>query len=404
MARFVRTGNRLPRTWALAATALLMTAACTGEQPAATPAIAGLPDYVVSDRPTLVIDDDGSPERAFSGAVPWRMPDGSIAVADRGNLEIQLFQRDGSYIQRLARRGNGPGELAGDFRLVVHADTLFVMTRPLAPPEVSAFTPTDGFLYRRRVRSADAPTGLTMVDRLDSGQLMIEQGTGFAVLAQAPVAGTLTADSVRYGILRLESDEDASKVAWLPTLRGSWTVAFPWPNGPIPSGTGPHLLGATTAAAASGDRFWMVDAENGDVRAFDEAGTEVVSTRLPLEHQPQNRHVIERVRDRALASVSRAVDSSRIMAGYDPDGMPGAMPLTSEVHAGVDGELWVRLFDVDDSAPQHFLVLDRTGALKGQATLPAGLVVHQIGADFVLGVRRDSLDVESVLEFSLERP
>ena len=388
---------------AVAAAALLTATACGGEQSATSSTVTEIPEYVVSVRPAIVIDDDGRPERAFSGALPRRMPDGSIAIGDRGNSEINTFGRGGRHLQRLARRGNGPGELRGDFLLTTRADTLFVMSRPPAPPDLSTFTPGGGFLSRTRLHSTDAPTGLTLVDRLESGQLIVERGTGFSVIQQAPSAGVIAADSVRYGILRQRADGEGGDIVWLPTVRRGWTVTFPWPNGPIPASVAAYLLGPTTAAAASADFFWLVDAENGAVRAFDQTGSQVVSTRLPLRHQPIDLRALERQRNRALASANGSLARSRIMAQYDPEMMPDAGPLISSVHAGVDGELWVRLFDPDEAAPQHFLVLDRSGAVMAQATLPPDLAVHQIGADFVLGVHRDSLDVESVLEFSLRR-
>lgn len=399
----MRRGTASHRAYVVAAAALLTATACDGEQSATTSAVTGLPEYVVSVTPSIVIDDDGTPERAFSGALPRQMPDGSIAIGDRGSSEIHTFGRSGNHLQRLARRGNGPGELRGDFLLTSRADTLFVMTRPPAPPDLSTFTPADGFLSRTRLHSTDAPAGLTMVDRLESGQVIVERGTGFSVLQRAPIPGVIAADSVRYGILRQRADGEGGEIVWLPTVRREWTVTFPWPNGPIPASVAPYLLGPETAAAVSADLFWLVDAENGWVRAFDRTGSQVVSTRLPLRHQPIDLHALERQRDRALASVGGPLARSRVMAQYDPEMMPDAAPLISAAHAGIDGELWVRIFDLDEAAPQRFLVLDRKGAVMAQATLPPGLAVHQIGADFVLGVRRDSLGVESVLEFSLRR-
>ena len=89
---------------------------------------------------------------------------------------------------------------------------------------------------------------------------------------------------------------------------------------------------------------------------------------------------------------------------FDPSLLPRTMPLVSTAYAGADGEVWVRLFDLDEkTAPQRFVVVNRDGAEIAQATLPTGLDVQHIGRDFVLVVRRDSVGVESVLEYALQR-
>lgn len=69
-----------------------------------------------------------------------------------------------------------------------------------------------------------------------------------------------------------------------------------------------------------------------------------------------------------------------------------------------DGSVWVRLRDADADGPQRILVLDGDGRAVARAAVPAGLEVQHVGRDFVLGVRRDSLGIESVHEHAVQRP
>ena len=38
------------------------------------------------------------------------MPDGSIAVVDRGNQRVQVFEVEGGFVRSIGSRGQGPGQ------------------------------------------------------------------------------------------------------------------------------------------------------------------------------------------------------------------------------------------------------------------------------------------------------
>jgi hypothetical protein len=381
-------------------------AACGRDDAADALAGGGLPTYTLAEAPALVLEDDGTPEKLFSHVAARRLPDGRVAVADHGALTINVFRRDGGFDTTLARRGEGPGELRGDFYLASRADTLFVMGRPMmAPADVNVFVAHGGFLRHVRPAAGNAPRGMTLHDRLATGQFFVQWGREFRIIDRAPEQGRLIPDSITYGLLPGSGAEGASgDVVWLPPVVRAWQYAYPWTGGPMATAAARYAFAPMTLAAASGDRLWLIHADSGRLRAFDGSGHSVVDTHLAIKPQPFDHDALERRRARELAVARRAVDSSRVRAHYDPDLLPAHAPLFSDARAGTDGELWLRLFDVDDSAPPRYVVVDRDGREIARATLPAGLDVQQIGRDFVLGVRRDSLDVESVVEYALRRP
>jgi hypothetical protein len=81
--------------------------------------------------------------------------------------------------------------------------------------------------------------------------------------------------------------------------------------------------------------------------------------------------------------------------------------------AARDGHLWVEAHATHDEllggspgdvAAGRWSVFTPEGRWLGTARTPAGLRVTEIGADYVLGVAVDSLDVESVRLHAIVKP
>lgn len=390
---------------ALGVSLLTATVAACGRDAAPDPlADSGLPSYVVGEDPALVLEDDGTPEKLFASISARRMPGGEIVVADQGSSAIHVFGRDGRVANRLARRGDGPGELQGAFLATSVADTVFVFGRPpMSPPDVSVYGADSGFLSRFRPAAGNA-RALTVLDRLSTGHLVVQRGWLGRVVREAPELGVLIPDSITYGFYEPSGHGAPGDVVWLPPVQHEWMFAYPWPNGPIPTAASSYPLRGATTAVVSDDRLWLIDMEVGRIRAVDVTGREIVTADLELDAEPFDRAVLEKRRAEGLAAAVRARDSSRVQALYDPKLLPPTAPLGSAAYAGANGEVWIRLFDLDDNSPQRFVIVDRDGRTIARASLPSELDVQHIGADFVLGIRRDSLGVESVHEYTLRRP
>jgi len=359
----------------------------------------GLATFVVSDTAVLVLEDDGTPEKMFARIAARRLPDGTVVVADAGSASIHVFGRDGGVVRRLARRGGGPGEIQGDVRLAVRGDTVLAFGQPpLSAPGITVYAAHAGFVRHERP-PAERVQRVSLLDALDSA-LLVRRGGVFRALNVEPDPAVLRPDSSTYGIATAGSDS----IVWLPATRDAWYVAFPWPGGPIPHSAAPFPQRGGTHVAAAGDRVWFVNGETGDVRAFDASAREVVATRLPVEPRPHDAAALDRRLAHELLSASRALDSSRVRAQWGSAHRPPTAPLADAVHGTADGGVWVREWTAEPGAVQHFVILDRDGRTGARTTVPAGLDVHHVGRDFVLGVRRDSLGVESVHEHAVRWP
>jgi sugar lactone lactonase YvrE len=105
-------------------------------------------------------------------------------------------------------------------------------------------------------------------------------------------------------------------------------------------------------------------------------------------------------RDRRMAALAGAP----VRGGND-----GEVPSRSTVPAFdqlvVDGlgHLWVRDYQADRAAPSRWSVFDQDGRWMGRVEIPTGLLVAQIGPDWILARARDEMDVESVHVYRLTR-
>jgi hypothetical protein len=80
-------------------------------------------------------------------------------------------------------------------------------------------------------------------------------------------------------------------------------------------------------------------------------------------------------------------------------------PLFGLIEGDGRGGVWLSEFPADGRNPyyglSHWSVVAANGEWLGSVTLPDGFRVLDISADRVLGVLRDSMDVESVAVFQL---
>lgn len=153
--------------------------------------------------------------------------------------------------------------------------------------------------------------------------------------------------------------------------------------------------------AAHADGVYAGNGERYEIRDFDSAGT---LRRIIRVLQPNRRVTPElaaAVIDEALANVA---ESRRVEARRALETAPRLDEVPAFVELIVDGEghLWARQWALA-SEPVEWHVFHPDGNLLGTVRTPAGLRVLEIGADYVLGVARDGLDVEQVLVYGLSR-
>ena len=94
----------------------------------------------------------------------------------------------------------------------------------------------------------------------------------------------------------------------------------------------------------------------------------------------------------------------RYNATLDAFPLPESFPAFSALEVDALGYLWVREYNLPgDEDRALWAVFDPEGLVQGFVETPPGLVIYEIGEDYILGKMQDELGVEYVHLWGLER-
>lgn len=161
-------------------------------------------------------------------------------------------------------------------------------------------------------------------------------------------------------------------------------------------------FGRRDHVAVAGDGFYQGSAEAPQVGLHDARGRLVRIVRwggAPRRVTPAD---VAAYRERTLARADPAArpGTQRMLADLR---FPEAMPAYAAIMADRAGGLWVQEYAASEEDPVRWTVFDPQGRQLGTLALPARFRVTDVGADYVLGVGRDEMDVEQVQMYRLER-
>jgi hypothetical protein len=127
---------------------------------------------------------------------------------------------------------------------------------------------------------------------------------------------------------------------------------------------------------------------------------------------------VYRIRDHPLAASAAVRDSIRqsLLAWEGPeqlravsrqmaDAVPETFPGVMDVIVDSEAHLWAAEYFPRQrfGQPRTWLVFNREGVWLGRVALPPDFDAYEVGHDYVLGRRRDSLEVETVQVLRLAR-
>jgi hypothetical protein len=82
---------------------------------------------------------------------------------------------------------------------------------------------------------------------------------------------------------------------------------------------------------------------------------------------------------------------------------PEFLPLVDQVFFDLEQNLWLRRFCAGESPEAVWEIHSREGQFLALIRMPSNLELLEIGRDYLLGVQKDSLDIETVVKFGLVR-
>jgi hypothetical protein len=376
--------------WAVGSVLLFVVPAVLAQYPQAK-----VPEWTIGSVPSLEIGDERSTHTQFDGVSGvLRMPGGEIVVANSRSQELRLFSASGKYLRTLSATGVD-GQQRDLGRIWRSGDTIVAAEELPAESSVYLYR-ASGFLDKRQVGSGNAG-GIRPLDRFPDGRFVITAArrSGGAIR----VVDNVFRDSMPLGVMSLA---DRANPRWIGTLvsdvyiyrgiggRGRVVTPSPYP------------LGRSTKYAVSGDRLWVGDTETGAITQYDSQGHKVSEFVAPIARRPLDTALVLGLRSSLLSDAMNWNDRARIDAAYSFP-IPPFAPRFSRLLPGPNGEMWIETFQENPAAQRRFVVLGRDGKAIGSAAMPPTIVPYEIGADYVLGVRKDEEGLEHIVQYDLRR-
>ena len=365
------------------------------------------PSFGLSDEPDVVIGvAGGRPEQElFEVAGAARLSDGSIIIYEAGAFRLQKFGPDGEHLWSRGQSGEGPGDFANLAQLLAPcASDRSIVMNDRYNGRIAVFD-GDGALLRTYPFAFQghmpyditcAPGGRLVV----SGwalELPAEPGP-FRTAVDMAFADSSEVTILREGVLaedRVATADDAGNVG----------------------GSAPALWSRRLRFAATDEGIWLGTGDDFELEFLDWTGTTIRTVRWEgTDRTVSQGHMdthYEAVRDSFAGGLDYMARNfaellgsrgweERFEARWERDraGMPSAFPAYGRVLLGDDGALWIEDYPRPAQQSEWYVVND-DGERTRRLDLPPGIVLLDIGADWVLVTYRDRMDVERVALYSL---
>jgi hypothetical protein len=345
------------------------------------------------------------------------LSDGRILIVDAGSAELRYYDASGRHLMSAGRRGEGPGELQlphGPYRFAGDS----VLVRPdRINPSLAVFDQNGRFI--RSIQTMGIRLLGEVLGVLPNGDIL--RSSAMDPYAFASESGYLRVEMAieRYGregvlldTLAVVPGNEYHRIS--ESAGGRVAVRFLPP--PF-AGFQKVVLAVEEVYAGTGDTFeievyrtdapWPADSgmESGG-EGLAATGTQLGSSlvrlvRLSRPNRPVTSSDIAQFRRHRLdqaqtANVRRRVE--RDLAALD---FPKEMPAYRDLKVDAGGNLWVEVYRAlwEEEAPPRWEIFDPEGIWLGTVETPVGLQIFEIGEDYLLGLRKGELDVQSVRRY-----
>jgi hypothetical protein len=376
---------------AIIAVLSFLIAACDDANPRGPTAVA---EWLVEPEALLVIGvESRSGHELFRVMHGSRLSDGRIAVANSGTSEIRFYSTTGEHLGSAGREGRGPEEFrqiasvartAGDTILVYTFDPALAVVSP--GMRVVRKTPLE--MSRMQVACRITESGVSLTP---AGVFVIQAEDNPGNPGCPPNLGGVR----QYTDLLARLDPTSGRFDTLGVF-------------PSTDRDGPRYgaFGRMLAVTASTDRIFAGETGGDSISVFAINGEPLGVWHHSLQAVP-----LSEAAKSYVPQPRRMPDGSVVTP--QPYTMPQTYPRFGRLLADLVGNLWVmaypvlhepisswRLksaaFHVVEEGGARWTVLDSQGNTIATVRTPPRMYALEIGADYVLGVAMDSLDVETV--------
>ena len=339
---------------------------------------------------------------ALEGADPYlldgvrdllTLPDGRIVVANRGTHELRVFDAAGSHLATWGGEGQGPGE----FNSLVQVERWpgdSVVAWYSQDRRVSVFD-AEGNFGRTLKLESDRPISADAV--LPSGAILVSQS-----VPGGSAADGSSREQRRYEVRVAEGEQPASLGSFFGSERYTsslgatmFLMTVPFAHRIV------NFAWGNLAVVASNDSY--------EVGAYGADGSLMRIVRLDHDVIPvTSAHRDAYVERQALAADPGGVTAEtpgQLRDFYRDVPLPETHPAFVTAMADALNHLWIQEYNLPGEGGTNSLwtVFDPEGRVLGFMETPAGLRIHEVGEDYILGRATDDLGVEYVQVWSLSR-
>lgn len=363
--------------------------------------------------PTLMLGEQEGPEHLQFYRISdiSVASDGSLFVLNMGDASVRVFDSGGVFLDRFGRAGEGPGEFQWPAHVEVFGDTVAVFDGRLIR---TTFFSRNGELFGSWPAGDRATGVLYPVGRTSDGWIVQpwrNGGWGYEV-GVARRDTSIVAFVTSLSTMRPDTLAVREILTYLGPRR--WGVQSPTAM------TVAEPLFEPEARHAS-DRQGNVYLHLGVAYAiyvYDSNGRYWRRATRAVEPTPVTEDLIDSYRDvmdaywdtaqrRPEWEIGKAADEARPALPH-----VDALPQLGRLLVSREGNIWVERIDLDPEplarewtrAPRTPVstlwdVFDPDGRFVHTVELPPRFSPHDVGADWIVGVQRDDLDIEYVIRY-----
>lgn len=333
------------------------------------------PSWTIDSKPSLSLGEVGGPSDELFVQIrdAALLPDGGLVVLDAGAPDLRFFNADGSLRATAGRAGGGPGEFRGPFKVeVLPGDTVAVWD---FSRKVFTYWSLNGDLITER--PADHHTTIHEGELLPNGWLAVPRYDS----ANPPARGQYR----QAAELILYAAGDTSSLG-----------AFPYVEmfAGLRDGT-PMPFAAKSSFAGGGTPLRMVvgdDSHVPKVRIYNHKGEFVEEMALHDTRRALTSAMWDDLVDTARRDFGGGPEFERKVAAWS---RPDSTPAFDQLKIDTLGRLWV----LRKEDPGVHAAVHTNGMLAADLQLPDLIEIFEIGADYIIGLHRDELGVQTIQLF-----
>ena len=340
---------------------------------------------------TIGLSEAGDAHELFRVSDAVVLEGGRIASANGGTGEIRVFGPDGAHEVSMGGAGEGPGEFSHLAAIAPWAgDSIVGWDRQ--QQRISVFDRAGQHGRTFRVPQFNDSFGLEFLGVTRDGRLLLR--AGFPRRDDEPFRGMFRPDQL-YALFTGEG-ELSVELGVHPGAEGFLSA-----GGGVESFFG-HPHAKNTVATVWGERLLVSPNDAFELRAFTLDGEPSMVVRLDTDTRSPTRDDMRRWFDDFTAN-DTPEERAAFRGTFDEFPLLESFPAFTDIVVDALDHVWVREFPTPGDEDAVWVVFDPDGVALGRIETPAGLEVHVIGRDYILGRARAEFEVEIVERWPLVR-